>query len=347
MKKGDTERGSATVMVIGVLLFLALLSLGAYLLIGQSILHVAKREREEVRRSMLIESAEQVVDALLGDPTPYADSMVDPVWDALQTFDGQNLSVSLRDISSSYGVNWVRKDMLTHSGTMQPGKSADELQQYRWDTGLHLQLVPDFSAYIAEACLEAYFTPYSYFNLNICDEFALQRLVSTRTGDEIAALEIRRRVEEAWKESKPGRPRMIEADELPSVLGVHHDALFPLINAEPVLNVHFVPREVLYQLFSFKYHAVPAERAQFILSAREGTEWSRNELQAVIGERYQKTFLHHYIGVTTWFWELQVQCIENGQAQAALRWVLARVPEESADCDAVEFRVIEEDISFD
>jgi hypothetical protein len=347
MKKNGNDSGSATVMVLGVLLFLALLSLGAYLLIGQSILNVAKRGREEDQHTLLIETAEQVVDTLLEDPTPHADSMVDPVWDTLKAFDEEKLSVSLRDISSLYGVNWVRKDVLTHSGLLQPGKSADELQQHRWNTGLHLRLAPGFSEYIAEANLETYFTPYSYFNLNICDEFALEKLISTRTGDEIAAMEIRRRVQEAWKESKPGKPRMIEADELDDILGSHFEKLFPLINVEPVLNIHFISREILYQLFSFEYHDVPPERARFIVNARERAEWSRNELQALIGDKYQKTFLYHYLGVMTWFWELQVQYVENERAQASLRWVLARVPEESGTYDTVEFRLIEEEISFE
>ena len=347
MKEHGTDGGSATVMVLGVLMFLAVLSLGAYLLTGQSILHVAKREREEMRRRMLIESAEQVVDMLLNDPTPHADSMVDPVWDALQSFDKEKLSVSLKDISSLYGINWVRKDVLIHSGTIQPGKSADELQQHRWETGPHLRLTPDFSAYIAEACLGAFFTPYSYFNPNICDEFALERLISTRTGDEIAAMEIRRRVQEAWRESKPGKPRMIEADELDDMLGSHREALFPLVNVEPALNVHFVPREILYQLFSFKYHDVPSERAQFIINTREQTEWSSAELESVIGEKYQKTFLHHYLGVMTWFWELQVRYIDSEQVQATLRWVLAKVPQENGIYDTVEFRLIEEERSFE
>jgi hypothetical protein len=346
MKKHWTDGGSASVMVLGVVLFLALLSLGAYLLIEQSILNVAKRAREEDQYTLLVKSAEQVVEMLLADPTPYADSMVDPVRDKLKDFDEEKVSVSLRDISSFYGINWIRKDVLTHCGLLQPGRSADELQQYRWDTGLHLRLVPDFSEYVPEASLELYFTPYSYFNLNICDEFALERLISVRTGDEIAAIEIRQRIQEAWKESKADEPRMIEADELDDLLGSHYEMLFPLINVEPVLNVHFIPREILYQLFSFTYHDVPLDRAQFIINARDGTEWTKDELQALIGDKYQKTFLHHYIGVITWFWELQVQCVDD-EVHALLRWVLARMPVERETYDAVEFRLIEEDISFE
>jgi hypothetical protein len=228
-----------------------------------------------------------------------------------------------------------------------PGRSADELQQHRWDTGLHIQMVPDFSEYIEEIHLDNYFTAYSYFNLNICDEFALEKLVSTRTGDEITALEIRQRIQEVWKESKPGKPRMIEADELDDILGAQHRRLFPLINANPVLNVHFMPEEILYQLFSFKYHEVPPERAQFIINTREQTEWSKDDLQAVIGENYLKTFLHHYIGVITWFWELNIQSFENDQDQASLRWVIARVPEEGESHDTIQLRLIEEDIIFE
>jgi hypothetical protein len=339
--------GSTTVMVLGVLLFISIFSLGTYIMVQKSIQEVTKRSREEDIHQSLVSTAERVLDALIEDATPFADSPIDQVWNDIDRLASDTLSVSLRDISSYYGINWIRKDVLSHSGLIRIGKSADELQQYRWDTGMHAHLVPDYVDYIEEQNLEIYFTVYNYFNINICDEFALERLICTRTGDEIAAFEIRTKVQEFWRERQPDKPEMIEADELTDILGSNYTELYPVVNVEPVLNIHFVPENILLQLLSFEYHDIPRSRVQFIIDSRKNSEWSTDDLNTVIGQNYQKTFLHHYLGVITWFWELHVIIIEDDKSSAALKWIIARVPHENGSPYNVSFRLIEEEISLD
>jgi len=339
------ENGSTTVLILGVLGFLSIVTLGTYLFLQYSIQEIRKYETKEHGREALTAEAEKLVDMLVQDTTPYADSRLDAVWEYISESEGQKMRVTLTDVSSCYGINWVRKEILDHSSLMKFGKSSAELQQYRWDTGLHLHLMPDFQEFFSAGVLHSFFTPYSYFNINICDEFAVENLYFLRTGDKEKARLFRLKIQEYWKGSTPGKPRMVEPGELEGFLGSDFEVLFPLLNASPAINVHFAPEDILYQLLSYQYHNVPQSTAEFLLYNRGTQEWNEDELESIIGERYKSTFLHHYVGVTTWFWQIEIETHSGEYGHVSLKWIVARIPSGPKNSDQREYRLIEEEFS--
>jgi len=339
------ENGSTTVLILGMLGFLSIVTLATYLFLQYSIQEIRKYETKEHSREALTAEAEKLVDLLVHDQTPYADSRLDAVWEYISESEGRKMLVNLTDISSCYGINWVRKEILDHSNLMKFGKSSAELQQYRWDTGLHLHLEPDFTEFFSSDVLRSFFTPYSYFNLNICDEFTIENLYFLRTGDREKARLFRLKIQEHWKDSTPGKPRMVEQGELEGFLGPDFEVLFPLLNAAPAINIHFAPEDILYQLLSYKYHNVPQSTAEFLLYNRSTQEWSEDELESIIGNKYIGTFLHHYIGVTTWFWQIEIETHSGEGDPFSLKWVVARIPSGPKNADKREYRLIEEEFS--
>jgi hypothetical protein len=339
------ENGSTTVLILGVLGFLSIVTLGTYLFLQYSIQEIRKYETKERGRKALTAEAEKLVDLLVHDRTPYADSRLDAVCDYISESEGQRMHVTLTDVSSYYGINWVRKEILDHSSLMKFGKTSAELQQYRWDTGLHLHLVPDFQEFFSAEVLHSFFTPYSYFNINICDEFTIENLYFLRTGDKEKARLFRLKIQEYWKGSTPGKPRMVEPGELEGFIGSDFEVLFPLLNASPAINVHFAPEEILYQLLSYQYHNVPQSTTEFLLYNRGTQEWNEDELESIIGDRYTGTFLHHYVGVTTWFWRIEIETDSGEGSHVSLKWIVARVPSGPKNSDKKEYRLIEEEFS--
>jgi hypothetical protein len=346
------ENGSTTILIFGVLLFLSVLFLGAYALLQYTVKEVYRSEKDEKVKKLLREEAERVIALLLDDPTPRADSLKDPVWELIETPIHEDVSITLNDLSSYYGINWIRKEILNHGVLLKFGKTTNEFQQYRWESGLQLKMEPIYTEFFTSDMLTSYFTPYNYFNINISDEFVLENVFLIRTGNEIEAKQFRQKVQETWKKSKPGKPNMIESEKLSNFLGEEYDVLFPIINAEPVINIHFAPEDILYQLFSYKYHDIPKSTAEFFINNRDNMEWSIEELNVIIGAKYQKTFLHHYIGATTWFWEINItksdeeNASEASEASKHLRWIIARIPGEKKGDERVEFRLIEEEFSL-
>ena len=337
------ENGSTTVLILGVLGFLSVVTIGTYLFLQYSIQEIRKYETKEKCRKALTAEAANLVDMLVQDTTPYADSRLDAVWEYITESEERKMHVTLTDVSSYYGINWVRKEILDHSGLMKFGKSSAGLQQYRWDTGLHLNLEPDFQEFFSAGILHSFFTPYCYFNINICDEFAVENLYFLRTGDREKARMFRLKIQEYWKESTPGKPRMVEPGDLEGFLGSDFAVLFPILNASPAINIHFAPEEIVHQLLSYQHHNVPQSTAEFLLYNRSTQEWNEGELESIIGERYRGTFLHHYLGVTTWFWRIEIETRSGEEGPISLKWIVARIPSGQKNSDEREYRLIEEE----
>ena len=308
------ERGSASAVVLILILFLSALFLTASLSLELSLRQLRRSEERDARRRRLVAEAQRTLRILLEDPTPLVDCPQDPVWGARPQESG--CTVELEDLSSRLGLNWVRKELLESLGALKPGSSAQELQQFREDTGIHLNLEPAFSEFFSAEDLNALFTAYAYFNVNIGDELALRKLHFVRGGDLAAAEEFHAAIQRLRIEKK-----IVEPAEMERRIGTgNYRLLYPVMNAEPAMNLHFVPAAILRGLF--RHFRVPVEKAESILAARSSTEFTASDLEELFGkEVYEQTPLRHYLGVRTWFWQVQVRCGED-----SLRWVIARLP---------------------
>ena len=323
------QEGSATVLVLSVLIFLSALFLGAASFVQLSAhgLRRSQLQDEEVR--VLRQAAAATVEALLADPTPFADAPTDPVWSWLAQPRTDGLAVRLEDVSSRLGPNWIRKELLQDLGVLRPGRTAQELQQFREDTGLHLNLRPDYEPLIEAEELGRIFTPYGYFNINLTDEFVLRKLHWQRGADLQAAESFRIMVQQVRVQK-----RVIDPEALPQFLGEeNYRLLFPVVNAEAVMNAHFVPEKVLEGLF--RHYGQPRERLARLLASRQGAELTESDLQALLGERSgEASPLRPFLGLKTWFWRITVEGGTRG-----LTWIVARVPREDG---MPEFRRVEE-----
>lgn len=331
-ERGPQERGAASAIVLVLLLFLSALFLNAVLLLELSLRQLRRAEERDARRHSLAREAGRTLRLLLEDPTPLSDSPRDPVWEGIRRPEESGCTVELQDLSSRLGLNWVRKELLESLGVLNPGRSAQELQQFREDSGIHLNLAPAFQDFFAEDDLATLFTSYNYFNINICDEFALRMLHFLRSGDLAMAEEFHMEVQQLRIQKKTLDPASLE-----QAIGTDdYRLLYPILNAEPVMNLHFVPASVLRGLF--RYYRVPTERAESILEARPYSEFSPAELESLLGqEAYQKTPLRQFLGVRTWFWRIRASCGED-----TLVWVIARLPGTE---EPVKLRLLEERFS--
>jgi hypothetical protein len=247
---------------------------------------------------------------------------------------GEGVSLELEDVSSALNPNWVQTSVLESPGfaslLSSPGAPA-LLRQRREDRGFSVDLQLSYGDLFAEGALAAYGTPYGYANVNVADEFALRRLYLLRTGDAAGADIFHATVRQVRRER-----RVVHPDELRAVLGLGHDALVPVVSAEPGLNVHFLAERLLEDLLACPGLGVPRPRdaARAVLEARSSSELSTSDLVRIVGAPAGSR-IHQYLGVTTWFWRITVV-----QGTSRLQLVVARVPGEVVG--PARFAVVEE-----
>jgi hypothetical protein len=129
---------------------------------------------------------------------------------------------------------------------------------------------------------------------------------------------------------------VVQPDELRAVLGLGHDAVVPVVNAESCLNVHFLAPLILEELLAYRALGVPRPReaARSILEVRSWSELSAPDLARLVGVPAGSRILQ-YLGVKTWFWKITAV----GET-TRLELVVARVPGSAGG--PARFEVIEE-----
>lgn len=315
-------------MVLSVLLVLSVMFAGSVAFIGSSARVLRQSRQRQEAHGRLRSAAAGVVDELLADPTPFADSPIDPVWSGLQATRPGGITVELEDVSSRLGLNWIRKEVLADSGALRTGRSAQQVQQFREDAGLRLNLDTGYGEFIEADALEKLFTAYGWFNINISDEFVLRAVHRARGRDPGSA----ERFHAAIQWVRTAR-RLIEPAGLEEFLGGDaYAVLFPVVNAEPAMNLHFVPAPVIELLFS--HYRLPQTGVRAILDARSSSEVTPAALERLLGGDAGRSALAPYLGLKTWFWRITVR-----QAGQRLSWIVARVPRPDG---APEFRLVEE-----
>jgi hypothetical protein len=328
------QEGSVSVLVLVLLTLLAAAAGGAASLLQGSLRYLRASEDASAMRRSLEREAERVIAALAADSTPGIDSPLDPVWSTIAVPGGEGAVLSLADVSSALDPNWVQKNVFSQTALrslLRSAGAADELQQRREDRGFSLDLPGAYGDLFDEGVLDRHFTAYGYANINVTDEFALRTLYALRTGDAAAAEVFHARVRQLLREQRVLRP-----DELPAFLGPGYDALYPVMNAEPCMNVHFLDPLILTELLAYPALQVPApqESALAILEARTRSELSSAELLKLVAAPAASR-IYQYLGVVTWFWRLTVT-----QRDARLELVIARVPGSSGE--PARFQIVEE-----
>lgn len=336
------EDGSSSILVLTVVIILSILCSGAFLFIKTGSKYIAQSKKKDQEREMLITEVERLVKLLGEDNTPDSNSIAER--DALQKIEGKDITVIVEDASSRLNLNWIIGEELKATGMLKSGKSYFEFQSFRAEKGI----LSDFSRYadfIKEEDIVSYFTPYNYFNINVCSELMLENLYYTRTGDKEKAAHFRNDIQIFRQKSKAGSVKMIEQDSLKEFLGEeNYGLLYPVVNALPVMNIHFIPENIMVTLFRYFKIKNPEEKAEYITALREISELSIENLRQIIGEEYYtKNRLHHYIGTITWFWEITVKKNDEKQNVIELKWFVARIPQIEGQEEKVVYRLIKEE----
>jgi len=332
--KARRNDGAATIAVLVLMVLLAASAGGGALILGGTL----ARERRSVDgyslRRALEGEGQRIAAVLAADPTPQADSPADPVWAAVGAPGLADATDSLKDVSSALNPNWVQKNVLTKTGLkdlLKDTGSTDILQQRRADQGFFTDITAAYGDLFIEGALEKYCTPYGYPNINVTDEFALRKLYALRTGAEAAADVFHSKIQGLLIAQ-----RILKPEQLRDFLGLDYDALYPVMNVEPTMNVHYVAPRILDALLGYPELKVPHAQAtaQAILDARLTREISEADLHRMIGAA-DNNRIYQYLGVTTWFWKITVK-----HPSAVLDMVIARIP--GAPDAKPRFTVVEE-----
>lgn len=300
-----SEHGHSTLTAMVVVLCLSFLFLSGAAFIHQGTQEV-KSYTEEIQHYMEMRKvAEEVLLQLQGDTTPEAHSSYDAVWSTVKSHDGP-YSIDFQDISSKLNPNWMRTKLFEETklkNLIASGESPDQIRDRRIEMGFVTSLSM-WKETFGEKNLNRFFTIYSDANINVTYEISLEELYRVRHGESGAAA-FRDRIQKGLEEGK-----LWTTAELTEILGQEAEDLSPVINAEPIMNVHFVDPFLLECLLSYPYREDPLKNPksimQTILERRKIGELSFDELESIIQPNDNQRRVLEYLGVTTAFYSLSL-----------------------------------------
>ena len=215
---------------------------------------------------------------------------------------------------------------------MLPGRSPEGLKLHRGEAGFAQNLAEGYGEYYSEEDLEAYFTLYSYANLNVTYEDSLKKLYEIRVS-EAGSHSFLSKIQSLVSRLVPA-----DGEELERILGSDYDDLYPLINIEPLINVNFAHKEILRAVLYYPYGGERVEHASDyldILTAERTTmEIAPEKLDITLALEGPSLRIRDYLGTNTWFWK-----ITASEGDLRLEAVICRIPGE-ADEEPL-YRIIE------
>jgi RNAse (barnase) inhibitor barstar len=350
--KNKKEKGVSTVTVLILLTLLSSFFLSLAYLVNLHMHEISRHKTVDDEKERFRKEAERVVELLLLDDTPYADSPDDSIWDSISATLDEELEIELKDISSLLGLNWIRRELFETFDSacelLNQDKNFDEFQDHREETGITLDLISAYEEFIEKDKMDEYFTAYNYFNVNVTAKSVLEKLFDLRGVDPNYVenkIEARRMAREHYDE-----------ESFKEEFGADFDKLYPVLNTEAVMNIHFMPEDIVKTVLSHYYvldedSEINRDKevesiASQLVELRETEEGgiTIERLKEIIDknadiENYKHMFIYQYMGNKTWFWSITVQ--EGGSQEGPrLIWIIARVPQ--YDDDSVIFRITEE-----
>ncbi|MBN2443104.1 MAG: hypothetical protein JXJ04_17220 [Spirochaetales bacterium] len=358
----SNEKGSSSIVVLAIVMFLSTVFLAMVIFVQTSLLVEMENKKATELRKLLIEEAQEVVTLLQEDlDERESDSSNDPVWDYVNTND----DIELKDVGSYLNPNWIDPSVFEHiNKTLLPAprrvfknlteSGFSELTTFWDEEGIQLNLAEGYKDFFEEEVIEEFMTPYTYFNINLCFEYVLKKLCEVRTGSENDSIDFHSAIKEKLLQRKvildQYGPNGIEQWFL-KTNGINPGLLkkmFPVLNANPVLNVNFAPEEIIRSLLSYKPFGIqnPNYVADRIINKREDDKNKKGlttkDLKTIIDPndklKYPGPRIFHYLGTITNFWEIKVTI-----GEASLRWIIARVPGLKQSDDPY-YKLIEEQI---
>jgi len=341
----NNSRGFSYFTVLIVLLLISVLFIGV-----STFSHMVARtsviisEIQEVKEEF-VKEAERAVNLLCKEAasdsdSPEADSVHDNIWKEIRFCQIPEAKITLEDISSRLNPNWMIRTLFSKTefkDLLNPDKSPDDLQSFREKQGLSVNINYHYRDFFSEENLEKYFTGYSYFNINLSDEFVLAAVFMERTGkSENEAENFRLNVQNHRLAQDPLK-RLILHKDLEQFLKQDFELLYPVINAHPLFNVNFIDKDILKEIINYPYpdqgenKRISPTLTSWILDQREQQELTEKDLKNTIKPRYEKARIGQFLGAKTWFWRITI-----AKNSSALVWIVARVPENTEDAGDIE-----------
>lgn len=319
----DRSSGSIAVSLLILVSFIAVMIAASVVYLNRWFGSAARELQTNRTHAELDVALVKLISHLASDPTPESDSLSDPVWSWIA--DTTSPRMTLVDVSSRIDPNWVRRDVFDLTGLRNlfspdesvSGSPSAFLQQHRIDHGFYAAVSQGYGMLFSPKVIAAYLTPWGYANINLTDEFALQKLYEIRTGNQAASEVFHTEIQQLLRERQ-----LVSEQGLRSFLGPDYDRLYPVVNALPWWNVHFLPALILRDILAYPaYHVKdPQMKAQQILAIRTQSEISPDQLVQIIGLPSGHV-IYQYLGTTTWFWKATIEI--NG---TTLEAVICRLP---------------------
>ncbi|ULQ59085.1 hypothetical protein K7I13_11280 [Brucepastera parasyntrophica] len=333
--KQDSETGAAAVSFLIILFFLSAVAAGAGFFISSVIKMENRYRQSSSRESEIGLILEKILEDLYTDQTPEVNSPDDPVWAWNDTAEN-GYSISIIPLSDRLNPNFVRKNVFEKTSLHDlflPGRTADDLQQFREENGLSLSETI-YETFFDEKILSSYFSAYGWANINLIDEFAARQLAQSLTGSSYTGESFRNQIQTLLITQQ-----LVDRNTLRETLAGSYDDFFPVINAEPLMNVHFMEPFLLKELIAYPDYNIssPNVRYQEILSLREKGSITQETLANILGiDKTNRLF--YYIGCITWFWEIK---IENETTVSST--IVCRFPQEGIDASGeIRYQIVEQ-----
>ncbi len=334
MSKNFATDGYATVyalITIGVLSIVGAAFTGPEYIMGRQLISL---KNEIAKETELYDAVSVIVNALLSDPTPEADSPSDPVWDLVDK-GWAGVSFTLEDVSTGLNLNTIPTDKLKEpSLTMAAsgGSLAASLEKLR-DNG-PVRRTEQVLEYIPEEIYQTYFSLYGLLNPRICETDVLKSAISARLEGDAGA------VVASDVLAMCRRPETRQTD-LSAYLANMAPRLQPIVSLQPMINVNFAERELLKAVLEFRYWGRklnnPGKVLGDLMFERLAGEVLPLDLERLLASEQNVNWVKDFLGTQTWFWRLRVTNEDN----LGLEVYIARLPGKKASYQIIERRWVE------
>ncbi|HEQ72066.1 MAG TPA: hypothetical protein ENN69_06215 [Spirochaetia bacterium] len=333
----NNTRGNASVTVLVVMFALAVMFTAAAFFMRELVGFYGEVETAADLHTELRAEAVRLIELMTEDPTPEADSYLDPVWSEISFASSAALKIKLEDVSSRINPNQAYDYILNAAHIFESTTTYEAFHDYRVEHGPVLDLAKEYGEFFKKDELSKYCTSYGWFNVNTSNESMLYLLFELRTGKKAEGTLFASRLRQ-----KRTAKELFTAASVKELLGVDLEAVYPFISSEPEINVNLAPRAVLFTVLTVgkNVYKVPLKDGLVddILAVRMGSEITAEGLTNLIRPKFRTTIMESYLGVTTWFWRLTLE--KNGRRY---RCVFARLPALPGEKDDTpRFRIVEE-----
>ena len=331
------NKGNTYITIIIIFFIISGIFLSLALFARTIISFFSQSKQNYTTKNMLKQEANRLIELLLADSTPEADSKFDPIWEEIKLILDKNIRVDLEDISSKVDLNHISVDLLKSAYFLKAKADLSSFNNFRKNLGLSYNFINDYKYYFDKDILEEYCTEYSFYNINISDDYMLYILFKIRSSNESEANHFYSLIK-----SKRNDNIIINEQKLREVLSNNYNILYPLINTLPQFNINFINETLLYWLVKsvkeqFKLN-LDESFINVLLNQRNYSEIKPEYLSEIIKPNFKNTILEQILGCKTWFWRLSLK-----KDNIKYIGIICYLPKNKEEAETKFIRIIKED----